>query len=483
MPEDETEVNDLTVIGIPADYKPTTEQSNLLQALQAWTKTSVKAANLQGKAGSGKSSTLMYFINTDWNGPVVIIAPTHAALVQLRQRIEPSDRVSFLTVAKALSSFPVVSNTRVETGFASFGGKPFDEEALILVDESSMLSSSEVVQLISLSTKIIFSGDTNQLAPVKKKSGYEELAKLEQFTLETMMRADSQELISIGLKALEQTQFIPDSTSDNAVVNHETEADFEAEFLKQVVTRLAGDCVWITRTNEEVRRINAQAHYAVTSRNTLEPGDTIRLYATSKLGYNNTLAVVKTVEKAGQYGTLLITTEPEDGTEYKVEVALPEAYDRIKKRIEGVVKLFQDGAGNEAYEKELKMLRSIVEIDYPYAITTHKSQGASIPVVFANTLKLHGRKSFYVAYSRAAEQLHVIKKSFKKGQCAINSVWFNPKLNITIQAPYQNVAEVRAEIEAIVGKDLTPSVSHLACTINPNHSSKSAKGWKLVEVL
>jgi hypothetical protein len=463
----------------------TEEQLQFISELRAWhKKPSVKAINVQAKAGSGKTTCITKYAEELEPEAVIFIAPTHAALVQLRQRTEGL-QAKFLTVAKALSSFPVVSTHKVETTFASFGGKPFDENALIIVDESSMLSDQEVIQLISLSTKIIFSGDINQLAPVKKKSGHSELIKLPQLTLTKMMRADSQELIKVGLTALNYTQYIPETTEDNSVIKHDTIESFQAEFLKQVAEPdcKPGDCVWITRTNEEVQKINALAHYTVTNRKTLEPGDTVRLYANSKLGNNNTLAVIKTVEALPGVGTLLVSTEPEDGTKYKVEVALPDRYVLIKQRIEAIVKLFQSDQGNEAYERELKTLRSIVEIDFPYAITTHKSQGASIPFVFANSLKLHGRKAFYVAYSRASKQLHVVAKKFKKAMPAENSIWYNEKLNCEIKAPYLNVAEVKAEIEHIYGKEIAPSISHLMCVLNPSHASKTAKGWALVSNL
>ncbi len=460
----------------------TEEQLQFISELRDWHKQpGCKAISVQAKAGSGKTTCITKY--AEELEKVIFIAPTHAALVQLRQRIEAKEGTRFLTVAKALSSFPVVSTHKVETTFASFGGKPFDEDALIIVDESSMLSDQEVIQLISLSTKIIFSGDINQLAPVKKKSGHSELIKLPQLTLTKMMRADSQELIKVGLTALNYTQYIPETTEDNSVIKHDTIESFQTEFLKQVVDCKPGDCVWITRTNEEVQKINALAHYTITNRKTLEPGDTVRLYANSKLGNNNTLAVIKTVEVLPGVGTLLVSTEPEDGTEYKVEVALPDRYVLIKQRIEAIVKLFQSDQGNEAYERELKTLRSIVEIDFPYAITTHKSQGASIPFVFANSLKLHGRKAFYVAYSRASKQLHVVAKKFKKAMPAENSIWYNEALNYEVKAPYLNVGEVKAEIEHIYGKDHTPSISHLMCVLNPSHASKTAKGWKLVTKL
>jgi hypothetical protein len=117
-------------------------------------------------------------------------------------------------------------------------------------------------------------------------------------------------------------------------------------------------------------------------------------------------------------------------------------------------------------------------------MTAHESQGSSIPYVFANSQRLHGKRSFYVAYSRASVQLSVCNKIGKtKGVAVSGSTWTNTKLGLTLQLSSELVYEASAVVEAIknqfAGTD-TPSTSHIACVLNPSHASKSAKGWKLV---
>lgn len=346
----------------------TPEQSQVIQKLKEWHKSEETAINLSAIAGGGKTYTLAHYAKL-FEGPITLIGPTHASLVQLRQRIVAKEGTRFLTVAKALGQFPVQSNSSTELTFGSFGGKPI--EGLTIVDESSMLSEYEVKSLVSLCEKVIFSGDNNQLAPVKKKSGYKLLCELPQLTLTKMMRAESSAILDAGLQCLKIAQYIPNSSEDSTVICHENEEQFKIEFLNRVKTEKPGDCVYITYTNAEVQEINRLAHYAVSGRNALEAGDLIRLYASSKLGKNNCIAQVSAIElnSAGNY---VISTEPNDGTNYKVEVALPSQYTKIEKHIESLVAQFKAGLGSEAMSDELKFLRAIVPIDFPYAVSTHK---------------------------------------------------------------------------------------------------------------
>lgn len=450
----------------------TQEQQQIINQLKAWHTSEEKAICLQAPAGFGKTFTLAKYVEL-CSEPATIVAPTHAALTQLKLKLNSDDH-KYLTVAKALGQFPVQSNFSTELKFGSFGGSSL--KGLVIVDESSMLSEYEVRALIALGDKIIFSGDNNQLAPVKKKSGYKLLQELPQLQLTTMMRAESKAIIEAGFKCLEQSSYVPESSEDNSVVCHESEERLKTEFLNQVQNRAPGSCVFITRTNNEVQELNQLAHYAKTGRNTLEPDDVILLYANSKLGKNNTLAEIATIEPS-KLG-FIVTAKLGLG---KVEVALPKQYEYIQQQIEALVKAFNAGFGNEALESELEFLRAIVPIDFPYAITTHKSQGLSVEVVFANSQKLHGRKAFYVAYSRAIKQLNVCKKIGKtKGVEILGSTWVHKCGYMLELEPggYLDLTLVRNAIEHIYGN--APSVSHLACVLNRSHASRYAKGWTLV---
>lgn len=448
----------------------TEEQENILTELTSWFEVSEeKAIALQAPAGFGKTFVLAQFAES-LNEKVTFIAPTHSALEQLELKISESENFIFKTVSKALGQVPIESNKSADVQFMTRGSSKMS--GLVIVDESSMLSEQEIISLIKLSDKVIFSGDNNQLAPVKKKPGYAELMKLRQLTLTKMMRSESQAIVEAGLMTLKIPQFVPDSAINGTVIRHNSEDELKSAFLKSVVSEKTGDCVFITYSNKEVQDLNAEAHYCRTGRATLSIKDSIRLCNSCLLGKNNAIIEVKQVEKlANQH--------------YKInghtECALPNEYEKVKTQISGIVKLFNENLGSELLANELEFLRAVVLIDFPYAITTHKSQGSSIKIVFANSQKLHGRKSFYVAYSRAISQLNVCTKNTNtKGVYVRGTTW---KHRLTGKAAevsdVLDLAAVRQAI-SIVTPEKVPSVSHLACVLNPSHASKSAKGWTLV---
>jgi hypothetical protein len=87
------------------------------------------------------------------------------------------------------------------------------------------------------------------------------------------------------------------------------------------------------------------------------------LHASSRLGKNNTCLVLSNLilEEDGSYNCK------------GVKLALPERYNLILLEIEAIVNLFNFGKGSAQLDAKLAALREVVPIDFPYAITTHKS--------------------------------------------------------------------------------------------------------------
>lgn len=446
------------------------EQKTILLELTEWYDSNVRAINLAAKAGMGKTYVLSTFIKQQIEKEIrcTIIAPTHAAIKQLALKIGENPLIEYKTVAKALSVFPISSTTSTKIQFAKFKSKPL--KGLVIVDESSMLGDTEIKTLLQISEKIVFSGDQNQLAPIKKKSNHKTLESLKQLTLTEMMRSSST-IAEVGYKALVIPQYVPATSNDSSVVCYETVTEFKQAFLKEVKLHPPSDCVLITYTNKEVHQINMEAHLARTNRLTLETSDFIRLTNTSALGKNNDILQIKSIVNLTEQYII-------NG----VSAALPHQYVEIEKEIEAIVNSFKKSTGSSFLKDRLKELREIALIDFPYAITTHKSQGASIPIVFANSQQLHGRKSFYVAYTRAIEKLCVVRRKVKaKGARVTGTQWENNKLNIILKT--EDIFDVPQVQKDIINLNLDttaiPSISHLACVLNPAHPCKSAKGWSL----
>jgi len=469
----------------------TTDQQAMLEGLTSLAQDPEEPfiANVTGVAGAGKTSVLSRLILNllEDDRKVYAIAPTHAALGQMRLRVGEHPNLIYKTVASALGQAPLVSNFSSELAFITRGSKPLD--GLLWVDESSMLGQLDVTRLAKLSHQVIFSGDQAQYAPVKKKRSTEFLTSLEhQFNLTEVLRSNDA-IATEALKARTKNQYIPQTTECGSITQVADEAALFEQFYKTLESREyePGDAVWITYTNAEVAEVNRKSHLIVTGREHLAPGDSVRLGKSCMLGKNNTIVLINTIEPS-TYGSIVTTKPQGDGTIYRVEVALPDQYATVSELIDQVVSRFNDGSASELEADYLEELRSVVPIDYVYAMTGHKSQGASIPCVFANSQRLSGKAAFYVAYSRASQKLWVCPRHGNtKGvgfEVTENTRWYNKKLNVFLDLPadqLEDASSVQAAIKAqFPGKvEIHPSLSHLSCLMNPSHASKSAKGWTL----
>jgi hypothetical protein len=471
-------------------FQLTTEQEELINALEAWY--DLKDENLQASlaayAGFGKTTTLVEFVLRILSRgvPVTIVAPTHAALGQLRIRLGEQENLVYKTVSSALCEIPIISNHSVDINFASLGGRVF--QGLLVVDEDSMISEPQALKFARLCPRVLFSGDSGQLKPVKKKTAKAYLDSLEhKFTLSKMLRSNDV-IANCALLTRTVRQYVPESTPCGSIVRFETVEELQDAFLEKIKEEKQGDVVWITYTNAEVNALNARAHKELTGRENLDVGDYLRLGANCPLGKNNEVIIVDTIELREH--CYAISTKPTgDGTAHIVEVALPIQQNYYKDKIAALVKSFQDGFGGEVEATELEYLRAVVPVDYIYCSTTHESQGASIPYVFANSQVLHGNASFYVAYSRASVALYCVTRTSKtKGfryEITENTVWAHKKLG-TLSANSESICDASAIASAIQvcypnNPEAWPSASHLACVCNPSHAGKSAKGWYLAE--
>jgi AAA domain len=466
---------------------------NDLHAFESTLSTEPLAANLTAFAGCGKTTVLCAFIADLLRAdkPVLIIAPTHAALGQLRLRLPAFNNdlnLSYKTSAAALGQFPVVSNLSAEVKFGGFGGKFF--EGTVIVDESSMLGEKDAAKLAACGSKVIFSGDNGQMAPVKKKSSNAFLEALPtQFNLTEVLRSNDV-ISSEGIKARTINQYVPQSSPCGSITRFNTEAELLKAFYVRASEAEPGSVVWITYTNAEVAETNRHTHFLITGRNNLQAGDHVRLGLNCALGKNNTVVELDSVEPSSL--GYVVTTKPSgDGTSHKVEIALPGQYAKVKDLVESHVEAFQRSEGNEALALRLEELRSVVPVDFIYAMTAHESQGSSIPEVYANSQRLHGKRSFYVAYSRASLKLNVCERVSKtKGFTPEGNVWVNKKAStfLTLDLDADLVGEASVVAFSIKAQfpdnpELWPSESHVACVLNPSHASKSAKGWTLAYVI
>lgn len=110
--------------------------------------------------------------------------------------------------------------------------------------------------------------------------------------------------------------------------------------------------------------------------------------------YNGLQGVVKDIEYDPFDSSPRVTVSTDDGNEYKVTKTL---FD--KKRLK------ESSMGGAVYEVELEMMQ--VPLKVCYAMTIHKSQGASIESLEINCHRMFVAGQFYVAISRATDPTKV----------------------------------------------------------------------------
>lgn len=461
--------------------KLTAEQQNVFQQIEEWLKDSDKAANFSAFAGCGKTTVVSALIqklfDADPDAKITLVAPTHAALLQLSKRIS-APGASFKTVSQVLNKIPTSDNSKPNIEFVKLGRGQLN--GLAIIDESSMLSASDVKDLISICDEdghILFVGDPAQLPPVKQVSGKKLLSEIEtQFTLTKIMRADNS-IAEQSVLARNNGYFQPSNSEDGCVKSYENPEDLMAAFFEKIKTCSPGEAVWISRTNAEVNSINFKAHKLVTGRTEPAAGDSIRLGASSHLGKNNTIVQIEEI-KPSTLGFIVKIANSES----RVEVATPEIYaEKIWPQIEYLTKQFAENNGSPAMADELEAYRSIVPVSYVYAMTTHKSQGDSIPYVFANLKNIYGSSARYVALSRASKELHCTRK-IEVAKCE-GSRWLHKPTGNYLEIEFEQRYNAAAVTKAIAAQypECAPSLSHIGCVLNPSHKSKSAKGWVLSE--
>lgn len=132
---------------------------------------------LEGEAGTGKTSVMELIIDRIKDRiplhKILIVAPTHRALVILKQKILIA--VDFMTTASLIGLRPdtdVLDFNPDDSKFEIKGESRMEDYRLILHDECSMINEAlfDKITSIQKTTKcqILFSGDRIQLPPIKE---------------------------------------------------------------------------------------------------------------------------------------------------------------------------------------------------------------------------------------------------------------------------------------------------------------------------
>lgn len=359
---------------------------------------------LTGSAGTGKTFTISqiakFFVG--FERKVRVLSPTHRAKKVLMDNFDSalliSPFLSFSTVHKALGAYGI-ANEFYETSFTTGSSLKEADWDLLIVDEVSMISQKMIENILGFTGTIIFTGDYNQLNPVK--SGTNELRELE------------------GLITVELTQQMRNTTDIETIANKakndvlpyypNSEITTRDELIERFLKDDLENSVYLCFTNDlanDVSELVRQELYGVDAPDFV-PGERILV--------RNQLVTLTEVIKID---SLAYRVHTDEGKSYTV--LAPKEFRKLKKELEEIKKEVSELRKNGFYEQATELIEihfsvmaDLTEVNYPYATTIHKAQGSTFENVYVDTWDIaykasNKKRLTFVAYSRARSNLYTI---------------------------------------------------------------------------
>lgn len=285
-------------VSIDTDFQLSADQENALKTLIDFYDNEEPAIMLQGAAGTGKTSIIGYLQkylskkNKSFNEPILYSAPTHAATVELGfATVKTGNTYLPLTVASMKKYDRISQNyglSNKASGIIS-GGK------IIVVDESSMLSSRDYNEIINIAKgglKVIFLGDKKQIPEViastaegdiKEKAVSKAFTDHQTVNLDTIHRTSNPNIKNVLQKIRDSKSFQLYKTKENTqnLMFYNNETPFKRKLLQTVVSD-PQNTDYIGYTNVSVSNMNKMIREKAFGRTgELQSGDIIMGY----LGY------------------------------------------------------------------------------------------------------------------------------------------------------------------------------------------------------
>ena len=408
---------------------------------------------LLGDAGSGKTFALCKAVSQlvrDGQTGVVLCAPTHLARLNILNKLDPDivHIAETATVASLLMKFGIDS----EDGTVQFtAGKldKIDKYKVVALDECSMLSEQDYVILMQSKAKIIFLGDFSQLPPVMARSSETKMnshtgtGNLEVVRLVQQMR--QQGVIHAAAERNRKAVWFPENNEvgegGEAITVHDTERDMVDRMVAELLADNRGYLAtyhhrYIAYRNVSVREVGKRIRDRVLGNYFGFNTESVPFIYSElimmrenrgSIGYNGEIVEVKSVRKDPKFKT--VNPYPWESYELTVKGSLgtgmirtipPCAQKSMDEYMSGLQSRLKRAqiAGDFVTAKDvlsqIKKTRSYWTItQYPYAVTTHKSQGMTIENVYLNTSSFvsapNKRALLYVGISRASRNLHTVK--------------------------------------------------------------------------
>jgi hypothetical protein len=403
---------------------------------------------LMGEAGAGKTYVLTQALAQlhRMEKRVLLCAPTHLARITLLNKMPEDVRpyVETKTVASLLGRFGFNTGDG-GVGFSKPKADRLGGYNVIALDECSMIGKGEYDVLIESGAKIIFTGDFKQLPAIMQKgSGMMSDPRVEKFNLVEQMRAPGV-IHEAAQRNRGEVYFPAESVSDDHsnVTVHASKADMLQRMIGDIVSDARGPVAhpnyrFITHKNSTMYETGTFIRDMVIASeggdfaSAITPGEYLLNYETCPAAYNGEVVRVTQVVRDGgaSHSTLWDSYKIEvEGSRGKcfVNVIDPRKLAIADEYIAQRQELLKEANKHKAFDAAKGYLAEIQHIStywtkafYPFAMTTHKSQGQTIEHTYVDTESFakasNKRALLYVGLSRASVALHTVKVEPPKWQ-------------------------------------------------------------------
>lgn len=406
-------------------------KNKVLEALLDEESTKTKIV-LSGSAGTGKTTCVNAIIEEymrkkrdRYKTMCYVLAPTNKAVNVLIEKNKPEFWKEFQTVHRALNLKRRIDN---ETGLVSYKpdkwmkNRPFESTALVVIDESSMLSKEMIGYLDKHKIPMIFLGDAKQLPPVGE-------AESSVFTLPDAVKFELTEIVrqAQGNPIIELSQNLPLISLEEDNINDIGGYRFTKNLNKcvQLLLDNIGDSKYLAWTNANVDEVNSLVRLVRYGEHAamIEIGETLVMtepFTNKETYYTSEEIDVETL--IIREHNISVTCTGKQRTKDCNSVTGSIKYYLLNTDI---MVVHEDSKG--AYGLMLKKLKSYIDtgiaswkdfygfkekfahVAYSYALTVHKSQGSTYKKVIINVRDLNKNRTidernklWYTAITRAS---------------------------------------------------------------------------------
>lgn len=458
-------------------------QQEALDKLNEFLDSDKKAFLLQGKGGTGKTTIIKKIVENYNKGKVLGVGPTHKAKKVLQRSLGDDVKVVTLASALAIKLNEATGKFTPEQYARDNNNVPITRGDLIILDETSMVSDkllAEIKEWKKAGAKIIFMGDKAQLPPVGQvtdsavfniNNGYELTEKMRQAKNSPIIKlgtkvaanAESENRVANPIESLDRVNE-KDATSGSTILWENSENKALDSFVADIKDS-NGDVEYakiITFNNQNhnspqsVKNLNSKVRTKLFGEKALKemfiPGEIITSYAqySEDTGQdkdevffeNSEDLIVKSVTSAKQATFTVGAYSRKQGHRSKkvtMDVEWLELQNEEGKMLPNPVPVISNSSkqayrelltelGNTDRQMMYKVLQTFANVEYGYAITSHKAQGSTYENVYVMEDNIMGpsnggtikakNQSLYVAVSRPSNKLVMV--SFKNPNTTVS---------------------------------------------------------------